>query len=150
MLAGLILTSVGAVCLVIALAARWGLRWRARQVANWPVALARVTSVDILESGSALARHMPWVTYAYEVDGRMFEGDRLRLGGRIMFAHRARAVEYLKRFPVNGVVNARYHPRRPSLALLDETPQDTLFHVFLIFACLWAPMGLLLLALPPG
>lgn len=139
---------VAGLLLAVGLLGRWNARRRAEIVDGWPTAPGYVTSVDVIESPSSWSKYMPWVTYNYEVEGQRYEGDRLRLGGRVIFASRDKAWAYLKAFSV-GPAQIRYDPRRPSSAVLDPTPQSYVFRVFLVLAAAAGAVGLLLL-LPSG
>lgn len=145
MLAAIILFAVAGLCLVIGFAGRLHSRRRAVVVAGWPTVDGVVTSTDVVDASSSGPRYLPWITYNYEVAGTAYEGDRLRLGGRVMFQSRAKALDYLARFPSHGRVKVYYDPKQPARSLLDPSPQSYVFVVFAIFAAVAGFVGLIIL-----
>lgn len=130
--------AIAAGCLGIAFLARTHARRRAQQAAAWPTARGVVTSTDIVPCNNG---YLPWITYNYQVAGEPREGDRLRLGGRVMFRSRDKAEAYLKGFPSDGTVTVYYDPKSAGLALLDPSPQSYTFRVFAILAAMAALAG---------
>ena len=105
----------------------WGLTRRSQANAltlaaqAWPVASGSITAADIFRSGRGrYATFSPLVRYDYEVGGRRYSGDRLRVGyarvGSMVAARRM-----LEPYPVGASVPVRYDPADPASSLLDLT-----------------------------
>lgn len=90
----------------------------ARASSRWPVAEGRVTRAVLVE-GTHRPRHVHCdVRYRYDVDGRSYEGRRVRFGGALnASAVNARATRSL--YTQGQRVRVRYHPRRPAFSTLE-------------------------------
>ena len=121
----ILLTIAGAFVLVIGLVGFFVVRqWRtARASRSWPVAAGTVLSGEIKavterSSDGETTISVPHLRYAYEVDGRRFEGERIRFG-RIRESERG-ARKILERYPVGAGVEVRYDPANPAEATLES------------------------------
>ncbi len=138
--------AIAIVFAAIGLLAKLNAERRARAMAGWPTAPALVTSVDIIEYSSGLTRYMPWITYSYAVGGKPYEGDRIRMGSRMMFSNRKEALAFLDRFPVQEYATVHYDPRRPTWAVLDGTPYSPVQIIGLVLAICMGLAGILAVA----
>lgn len=86
---------------------------------SWPTVKATILSSEVeATSTSDGTSYSAKVRYAYEVDGRPHEGDRVRLGTPMSFGsgHAERVVD---RFPAGAEVRAWVDPDDPTRAALD-------------------------------
>jgi len=84
--------------------------------AAWPYTRGTVLSATVQMSHTSRARHQsPLVLYAYQVDGRMFQGHRVRLTGLS-----ATASEVIARYPAGASVVVYYDPTDPANSALER------------------------------
>lgn len=87
------------------------------------------------------------VTYAYEVNGRTYQNDRIWLAGDRNWGQQADAEAFLRAYPQDGAVPVFYDPATPndSVLIIESAP----WPMFLVFG-----MGLVFIivgfALPRG
>lgn len=82
----------------------------------WPNTRGTVLSATVQMSHTARARReSPLVFYAYQVDGRMFQGHRVRATG-----HCTNASEVIARYPAGASVVVYYDPTDPANSALER------------------------------
>jgi hypothetical protein len=87
-------------------------------VLNVEVVAHNVTAHTAVGTGRREA-YEPKVRYAYEVDGRHFEGSRLTVTARA-YASEATAKRVLEAYPVGGSIIVWYQPDDPAFAVIDR------------------------------
>jgi hypothetical protein len=60
------------------------------------------------------------VAYAYFVNGTYLQGERLRLGPRVLSSEAADARREITRYPVGSPVTVWYDPQNPADAVLER------------------------------
>ncbi len=82
----------------------------------WPYTRGTVLSATVQMSHTARARHeSPLVLYAYQVDGQMFQGHRVRSSGAC-----PNASEVIARYPAGASVVVYYDPADPANSALER------------------------------
>ena len=121
-----------------------GIVWKARR---WPTTPGRIVSADVEEylatdSNQRLrTQYKSSVVYAYEVNGRRYQGDRVNLGITISATVPGLAQRTANKYPVGRAVTVYYNPENPGEAVLH--PHSWL-HYFpwliaaLMFTLVWA------------
>jgi hypothetical protein len=89
---------------------------------NWPAAPGTVLSGTVQalserHSDGTSTYFVPRLRYAYEVDGRRYEGERIRFG-QIRESERG-ARKVLEQYPAGSPVEVRYDPANPAEATLE-------------------------------
>jgi hypothetical protein len=83
--------------------------------ADWPHTSGTVLSATVqVNRHGAGRKQTPIVLYAYQVDGRFFQGSRVRLRGV------AEASGALARYPAGACVTVYYDPANPALCALER------------------------------
>jgi hypothetical protein len=115
---------VGAVAVSLGLRTR-----RARAVrslaADWPNTRGTVMSATVQVSHNGGARHeSPLVLYTYQVNGQVFQGQRVRVGdeyGRVRVNGAASsAASTVARYPAGSCVEVFYDPANPARSALER------------------------------
>lgn len=110
-----VLLSVAAVGTLLLLRSRRTAEGEPRQSA-WPHTRGTVLSATVQMSHTARARHeSPLVLYAYQVDGQMFQGHRVRASGQC-----PNASEVIARYPAGASVVVYYDPTDPANSALER------------------------------
>ena len=124
---GQVLLLVALVPIGISLVVARTKRARIRRAAAWRATSGRVIASAVRAGHPEWAIHnpllenMPRVRYAFEVDGRRFEGERIGFGDDSGGANTAAT---LARYPVGATVTVYYDPADPSEAVLErEAPR---------------------------
>lgn len=82
---------------------------------RWPHTTGTVLSSTVQVSRNGNARHeQPLVLYAYQVDGQVFQGNRVRLSGSATSASATVA-----RYPAGAAVTVYYDPANPAVSALE-------------------------------
>lgn len=90
--------------------------WNEPRETVWPNTRGTVLSATVQMSHTSRARHeSPLVLYAYQVDGRMFQGHRVRANGPC-----ANASEVIARYPAGASVVVYYDPADPANSALER------------------------------
>jgi hypothetical protein len=117
--AGAVVVLVGAMVLVGAVR----LRARSRQMLRWPIVTGKVISSEMASTGGADAGSMTTaratVRYAYRVDGKPYESERIQSGPDGDRPHPGPAEQILARYPVGSRVSVHYEPENPGNAALE-------------------------------
>ena len=92
---------------------------------GWPHTMGTVLSATLQVSTQGKARHeAPLVLYAYQVNGQVFQGDRVRVGddlGRVRVAGVASsASSTIARYPAGASVIVYYDPTNPANSALER------------------------------
>ena len=124
------LTVAAPLVIVGAVAASLGLRaLRSRSVrslaAHWPLTRGTVLSATVQVSHQGASRHeSPLVLYTYQVNGKAFQGHRVRVGdefGRIRVSGAASSAAHtVARFPAGSCVEVYYDPANPANSALER------------------------------
>jgi hypothetical protein len=96
---------------------------------------------DLEVSAAARRRFKPAIRYRYEVNGRSYIGDRIRMGVDITSSVRSLAQKTLKRYPPGRDVDVYYNPEKPGEAVLEPISRFHLFPWLMaigLFALAWA------------
>jgi len=104
------------------------MRGRAAEAATWPTVEGTVTRSEVTtgtsSTGTGARRrsttmYSPAVSYAYKVDGRPFEGDRLGPSGSWSSSDMSEARAEAGRYPVGSKVRVHVNPTDPRDACLQ-------------------------------
>lgn len=98
---------------------------------GWPSVEGRVTHSAVVPGRRNEARYD--VRYAYEVEGRAYEGSRVRFAGALNMSA-ADARETRSRYSRGQGVRVFHHPRRPEVSTLETRVSGALW--------LWTALGL--------
>lgn len=104
---------------------------------NWPVVTGEILSATLetfekRTDNGVNVYHQPMVTYRYEVQGRAYIGDQLRISSPMVFTESELedAEAYLKPYEVGTSVPVRYHPNNPEQSTL-KTGYNPLLWLFI-------------------
>ena len=87
---------------------------------HWPVAGGTVTESRIGRArGGNRTTYSPEVRYRYEVDGRVYESDRIYFSGIDLSSNHDYALDITARYAVGRDVEVYHHPGDPELAVLQ-------------------------------
>jgi len=91
----------------------------------WPHTMGTVLSASVQVSHQGTSRHeSPLVLYAYQVNGQVFQGHRVRVGdemGRVRVAGGASsASSTIARYPAGASVIVYYDPTNPANSALER------------------------------
>ena len=93
---------------------------------SWPFVKGTITQTDIsVQEYDEKVRYVPFVRYTFEVNGQVYEGQRITFGSGMEFPSRQKATEYLAAYPVDAEVSVYYNPEKPSEAVLQQVAQRT-------------------------
>jgi len=111
--------SIAVTALLVAVAGVAGsMWWRAHRgparTARWPHTMGTVLSSTVQVGGGSTRVEHPLVFYAYQVDGQVFQGKRVRAAGR---THDASST--IARYPAGASVIVYYDPTDPSNSALE-------------------------------
>jgi hypothetical protein len=95
----------------------------AKSAASWSRTLGKVTVSVVRDRTYGRHRHkvvkaVPIIAYLYEVDGRIYGGDRI-LFGVVEFNLQKNARKLTDRYPEGAVVPVLYDPRYPQRSVLE-------------------------------
>jgi hypothetical protein len=98
-------------------------RWEGKAANAWPTTVGYVTDAWISERSVTTGRtsrpdYSPRLRYEYVVNGRRYEGDRIR-AGQEGFSARWRATAILTRYQIGTEVTVYYDPDDPGRAVLE-------------------------------
>jgi hypothetical protein len=110
---------VAAMALLVAVAGVAGsVWWRARrtpaQAVHWPHTKGTVLSSTVQVGGGASRAGEPLVFYAYQVNGQVFQGQRVRAAGTPR-----NTSSTIARYPAGASVTVYYDPDDPSNSALE-------------------------------
>ena len=96
---------------------------------HWPVTEGIVTESRISRSrGGNRTTYSPEVRYRYQIDGRVYDGDRIYFSGIDLSSNHDYALDITARYAVGRVVEVYHHPRDPELAVLQPgIRRETIF-----------------------
>lgn len=100
----------------------------AKESLSWPTVAGEVTDVRVNIDGdpeSGKYRFIPIVKYAYEVNSRIFDNDKITFGQGPIFTMQQTADDFLKQFPPGAEVKVYYHPEKPHKAVLKQEALGT-------------------------
>ena len=133
-----VLITIITIIMGIAIIALLGRAWRGQRQANaartWPQTPGRVVASGTREkivrvrSSTSVASYRnqifyaPQIVYNYEVDGRHYQHDRLRMGDSILTSDHAEAQRNAARYPIGEDVTVYYNPANPADSTLDPRP----------------------------
>lgn len=142
--------------------------WRGQRQANaarqWPQTMGRVIASGVREKTVRVRRstsaasyrdqtyYGPQITYEYEVDGRRYQHDRLRMGESILTSNYPEAEKHANGYPIGKSVVVYYDPGNPVEATLDpRTGWGTRLNWVLagILAAITMAIDLILFSGPP-
>lgn len=114
------------VILIMALLAGRG-RGAAKRAQSWPT-----TPGQIMFSGTEPRRshsgeggyhtsHYPIVQYAYQINGQVFQSNKLHIGSEVGYGMKRHAEKIVASFPIGAVVPVYVNPQNPSEAVLKPT-----------------------------
>ena len=112
---------------------------------NWPSIKGTVISSAIEQRASNNNRNQvnyPVVNYSYQVDGNIYQGDRIAPGYEVGGSG---AIKVIKKYPVGEQVIVFYNPQNPSEAVLERKApaQAGMWSVFVILNIMLAAMVVL-------
>jgi len=125
----LALMILGPLCLLVGIAMlgsagkRIWYFWRSR---GWPSANGVITRSEVRDDADndGYVWVAPYVEYSYEVEGRGFTANTLQFGFKTeRFATPEEAQERANRFPTGSNVSVWYHPKKPSICVLERKIQ---------------------------
>jgi hypothetical protein len=106
----------------------------ARREKSWPSVQGEVlrSGVEAFQSltahpggssgaGTTMTLYRPDILYRYEVEGRRYESNAIRLGEAVSDSSPKNAEDVVRRYPVGGLVKVRYDPRNPAIGLLETS-----------------------------
>jgi hypothetical protein len=118
-----------------------------RQASQWPVTRGRIVAAgveryedwrdDQSDYASLRRRYKASVVYTYEVNGRQYTGDRVRLGVIVSATLPGWAKRMAAQYPVGSEVEVYYNPQDPGESVLH--PHSRLHYLlWLVAACMFA------------
>lgn len=96
--------------------------------ANWLTTNGTITDASIEEeydSEDSEYSYEPQITYEYEVNGTVYESDRIGFFGK-SYGTRAEAQQVINDYQGSGGVEVHYNPDNPEKAVLERTTDETL------------------------
>lgn len=105
---------------------------------KWPQAKARILSSHVEQkTGSESTLYSSVVRYAYTIDGRSYESDRLSVYPRWSSSNKGPHQEFVARFPRDREVDVWVNPRDPADAVLtiDGPSGHALKLVLILLSC---------------
>jgi len=114
--------------------------------ADWPSTTGVIKRSEVVKSRNSDGDTMykPVVEYAYQVDGKDFECNKIWFGGGSSSSNSSGAYETVGQFPKGAEVPVYYHPEKPFEAVLQPGAFFSSYLV-LIVGVVFALVGLLLL-----
>lgn len=100
----------------------------AKESLSWPYVIGIVTDVRVNIDGdpeSSKYRFIPIEKYAYEVNARIYDSDKITFGQGPVFNMQQTADDFIKQFPPGAEVKVFYHPGKPHKAVLKQEAQGT-------------------------
>lgn len=88
---------------------------------SWPTTAAIVvaSSIDTTQSTvSSSTKYSPRISYTYYLNGQKYTSDRIDFGGKTS-SNFSYAKNIVSRYPLNGDIEIRYNPRKPTEAVLE-------------------------------
>jgi hypothetical protein len=124
----LVFVGIGVVLLLGAgLAYLFRQRTAAKQAASvhWPRVQGQVTRawIHAFRDNNQNPQFMARVKFAYEVQGRRYDSERIAWGGRASNATATEAQTVVDRYPTGSPVPVHYNPQKPKEAVLE--PAET-------------------------
>ena len=119
-------------------------QWSAARASRaWPTAAGTVIETELTSRTETYRQqdriethtvYAPRVRYAYEVEGRRYEGERIRFGTYRESETAARAI--LDRYPAGASVEVHYDPANPAAATLETKTANIGMLLFAVIALL--------------
>ncbi|MGB2927003.1 MAG: DUF3592 domain-containing protein [Limnothrix sp.] len=119
---------------------------------QWPIASGEVQSVS-LKPGVSSSKNNPeyhyTISYVYEVDGQLYQGDRHSLGegttASEKFPNENEAIAAAQRdYPVGRKIEVYYNPQKPGVAVLKPGVNFSAYIPF-VLGFVMLPSGVILL-----
>jgi hypothetical protein len=120
---------------------------KAKASESWPSATGRVVACDVVEEestdreGNTTTWYNPVVNYAFDVGGREYRSQRLRIGN-YRSSNRKKAEAMLAPYPAGSSPTVRYNPERPDECVLETRKPGPIYLVMAIFGLLFVVAGL--------
>ena len=97
----------------------------AKKAQRWPFVRGKIVRSEVeryeeMRNGSTVAMYRPVVEYAYQVRGRDYRGNQIKLNVAVS-GGQGYAERVVKRYPQGGEVAVHYNPARPSSAVLESS-----------------------------
>jgi hypothetical protein len=87
---------------------------------NWPTAKAKITDAKLVETQNILGQYFETkVRYTFEVDGKKFNGDRLKIGGKSTSNEKDAEAELRRYGERAGFIEVRYNPSDPNHSTVE-------------------------------
>lgn len=90
---------------------------------NWPSVTGLVTEVSVKVDGDqerGKFRFMPVVEFVYDVNGKIYDGDKINFGQGPIFDTQEAADKFLEGFPPGSEVEVYYDPNQPKKSVLKR------------------------------
>jgi hypothetical protein len=106
------------------------LRIAASAVKNWASVPGKVTTSRVsYESSADKTGGTPFVTYVYEVDGKIYKEGSIS-PSILTLSDKTNAEKVVARYPRGSVVTVYYNPKNPSQAVLEKNSQAQIGGVY--------------------
>ena len=95
----------------------------AEESLSWPFVVGIVSDAHIKIDGDqerGKFKYYPKVIYAYDVDAKIYDGNKISFGQGPSFSSQQKAEDYLATYKPDAEVNVYYNPKRPSQAVLQQ------------------------------
>jgi hypothetical protein len=98
----------------------WTILQDARASMSWPTAEGVIGRSEVTESSDSEGgtSYSPEVTYTYQANGLLQEGERIKFGEN-SYSSRRRAEEIIAQYPVGTRVTVHYDPEQPDHSVLE-------------------------------
>jgi hypothetical protein len=123
--AGIIIAAIlGLIALFILLRALQG--WAAASASRaWPSVSGRVLNSSLIRTPrrgtSGGGSYVPMIVYEYQVDGKVYRGQRYSFGTQVGTGFTGIASRVVDRYPEGSAVDVYYNPENPSEAVLKRS-----------------------------
>ncbi len=94
----------------------WRLAGKSR---TWPSTTAVILTSEIIDEGIRHPREQPSITYAYQVNGTQYQGNRINFSFADIY-DKEEATNALAPYPRDASVTVYYDPDEPSLSTLEQ------------------------------
>ncbi len=126
----------------------------ARNAQSWPTVAAHVTrsEVEVSKKVSGFRRsyttssdyYTAAVEYEFVVEGKPYTADHIRRTSNPSGFDRSEIVQWTRKYPRGAEITVHYCPGKPSLAVIDPTPDVLGFSLILGGGLIMIPVGLVL------
>lgn len=103
----------------------WRTMKKNKVAANWPIVPGVIISTELDsyikydDDGDASTMYTPLITYEYEVEGRAYTNNRVRVQAFVATNMQSVSSKKLEDYPVGGAVQVHYDPLNPEDAFLE-------------------------------